>query len=539
MNPTTGTRDGGTILVDQLLALDVGVVFCVPGESYLAALEALRAQQDRIRLVVCRSEGGAAAMAAGYARASGRPGVVFVTRGPGATNASIGIHTAYQDSLPVVLLVGQVARSAMGREGFQEIDLPRMFGPLTKWSTTVMDAGRLPELMHRAFHTAMSGRPGPVMLALPEDMLAERVGGEVQDAPAAWTLHPAAPGPDAMREVRGLIAVAERPVMIVGGSWSVDAAHRLREVAEAMSIPVVTSFRCQDLIANSSTAYAGELGFAAPESLMRRVAEADLLITVGARLGEVTSDGYRLPSAASRGTPLVHVYPDAAEIGSVHWPALGIVSDSATFLEALPLDEPGSPSRREWMRTLHREWSIASDPRSASSDRQYIPIMEELRRQLPADAMISMGAGNYTVWARRFMSYDQYPSEFGPTSGAMGFGLPAGIGATFAYPARPAIVFAGDGCLMMTVEELMTAVSHDADITILLFNNGRYGTIRSHQDRAYPGRPYGTDLQNPDFAALARSCGARGWTVTDAGDFSEILAEALRTRGPGLIELRL
>ena len=216
-----------------------------------------------------------------------------------------------------------------------------------------------------------------------------------------------------------------------------------------------------------------------------------------------------------------------------------IVSDSATFLEALPLDEPGSPSRREWMRTLHREWSIASDPRSASSDRQYIPIMEELRRQLPADAMISMGAGNYTVWARRFMSYDQYPSEFGPTSGAMGFGLPAGIGATFAYPARPAIVFAGDGCLMMTVEELMTAVSHDADITILLFNNGRYGTIRSHQDRAYPGRPYGTDLQNPDFAALARSCGARGWTVTDAGDFSEILAEALRTRGPGLIELRL
>lgn len=534
----TSVRTGGAILIDQLLLHGASTAFCVPGESYLAALDALRDAADRLPLIVCRSEGGASAAAVGHARATGRPGILFVTRGPGALNASIGVHTAFQDSMPLIMFVGQVARGFRGREGFQEIDIAAVFGPLSKWATEITDARRIPETVRRAYQIATSGRPGPVVIGLPEDMLADLV-----DTPDAGAYSPtvSAPRTADMKGVAALLAEARDPVLIVGGGgWDPAASAGMREFAEREQLPVVSSFRCQDLLSNHSPAYIGELGFASPPHVLDAVVGSDLLLVIGARLGEVTTQGYRVPQAPSPAQRMVHIHADPDELGSVYEAAVQIAASPGPAVEALLEHCRGETAGRgQRLERLRAAYLADQSPGSATVNPQYAPVIAHLRDQIPSDSMIAMGAGNYTIWARRYHQYDVYPSEFGPTSGAMGFGLPAAIGAQLAFPGRRTVVFAGDGCFMMTSEELVTAVRYRLPIVVLVFTNGRYGTIRTHQDRAYPGRPYGTDLVNPDFAMLARAQGANGEVVDEADAFGPALQRALAADGPSLIELRL
>ena len=533
---TDSTRTGGEVLVDQLRLHGVDTIYGVPGESYLAALDAM---VDRpIRFVVCRMEAGAANAADAHGRLTGRPGVCFVTRGPGATHASVGVHTAMQDSTPMLLLVGQIARGDRGREAFQEVDYVAMFSPLAKWAVEIDDAARIPEVIARAFSVATSGRPGPVVVSLPEDMLLDRVA--VRDVAPYVPVRPG-PTPERLAAALELLAAAERPFLVVGGGgWSAEAARDAAAFAEAWQIPVVTSFRRQDYVDNGSPSCAGYIGIGVRAELAARVKESDLILCVGARLGDATTNGYTLLESPTPRQKLVHVYPDADEIGRVYRPILGIASGSAEFLAAARSCPP--PAEARWAagtRAAHAEFvaSLVVPPAAYALDMgQVIRIMRE---RLPADSFITNGAGNYSVWAHRHWPFPVYPAQLAPTSGSMGYGFPAALAAKLVHPGRTVVCLAGDGDFLMTGQELATAMAEGLAIVTIVANNGMYGTIRMHQEREYPGRIVGTRLVNPDFAAFARSFGAHGETVERNEEFGAALDRCLAFAGPSLIELQL
>ncbi|WP_119459216.1 thiamine pyrophosphate-binding protein [Rhodospirillaceae bacterium SYSU D60014] len=538
MREGSNLRTGGQILVDALKIHGVDLAFCVPGESYLAVLDALYDARDAIRLVACRQEGGAANMAEAYGKLIGRPGICFVTRGPGATNASIGVHTAFQDSTPMILFIGQVARDQVEREAFQEVDFRRMFGPLAKWVAQIDDAARIPELVSQAFHRAMAGRPGPVVIALPEDMLTERV--DVADAGPYKTVrpHPGAADLDAMR---GRLAAAKRPFMLLGGGgWSADAVADITAFAETNDLPTGAAFRCQDLFDNTRKNYVGDVGIGINPPLAERVKAADLLLVVGARLGEMTTSGYTLVDLPRPKQTLVHVHAGAEELGRVYQADLPINAGMAAFAAAARALPPvDSAAWTEWTAAARADYLANLQHPQNPGALQMGEVMAYLRERLPADAILTNGAGNYATWLHRFYQYRHFRTQLAPTSGAMGYGVPAAVAAKAVHPDRPVISFAGDGCFLMNGQELATAVQYGLNIIILVINNGMYGTIRMHQERHYPGRISGTDLVNPDFAAYARAFGAHGETVETTADFAPAFERAVQAGRPALLELKL
>ena len=529
-------RSGGQILIDALRRQGTDHVFCVPGESYLAALDALYGRDD-IRTVVCRHEGAAAMMADAYGKLTHRPGVCFVTRGPGATNAASGVHIAAQDSTPLVLFVGQIARGAAGREAFQEIEYRTMYGQIAKRVEQIEDPARIPEIVGRAFHTAVNGRAGPVVIALPEDMLAETA--EVADVEGFRTAE-AAPAPDDMRRLEQMLRDSARPLMIVGGrGWTPPTRDAVQTFAAAWDLRVAAAFRYQDRFDNNLDHYVGELGLGANPKLWAAVREADLLIVLGARLGELTTGNYTLIDIPRPRQRFVHITPGAEELGSVYYADLAIHAGPNRFAEALaglgaPPPDPAWAALRRRLREDYLAWT---DPTPAPGAVNLGEIVASWRELLPADVMISNGAGNYTAWIHRFHRYRELGGQLAPTSGSMGYGLPAAIAAKLVHPERPALALAGDGCFLMTGQELATAVRHDVAVVVVVVNNGMLGTIRMHQELRYPGRVIGTDLTNPDFCALARAYGAHAERVERTAQFAPALARALDAGGPALIEL--
>jgi acetolactate synthase-1/2/3 large subunit len=530
------SRSGGRILVDQLEAHGVDLAFGVPGESYLAVLDAL--YESPIRYVQCRHEVGAANMADAYGKLTGRPGVCLVTRGPGATHASCGVHTAFQDSTPLLLLVGQVPRGVRGREAFQEVDYGQLFAPLAKWAAEVDAAARLPELVARAFHVATSGRPGPVVLSLPEDVQVEEA--DVADAAPVAPLE-TAPGAGEVERVRELLAAAARPLVVAGGlPWSAQAHDDLGSWCAASGLPLATSWRRQDHVDNSLPVYAGHLGVGPDPRLARRVRDADVLLAVGTRLADIETGGYTYLDVPRPRQTLIHVFPDPDELGRVYEPDLAIAASPVRFAAALaalpPLDPSAWRAETEQARAEYLE-NLAHTP--LPGDLELGEVMAFLRRRLPADAILTNGAGNFSVWAHRFYEFRRYGTQLAPTSGAMGYGVPAAVAAKLLHPERAVVAMAGDGDFLMTGQELATAVQHEAAILVLVVNNGMYGTIRMHQERHYPGRVSGTDLVNPDFAALARAFGAFGEVVERTADFEPAFEAALASGRPALLELRV
>jgi acetolactate synthase I/II/III large subunit len=532
------TRSGGQVLVDQLVLHGAELAFGVPGESYLPVLDALH--DAPLRLIVTRHEGGAANMAEAYGKLTGRPGICLVTRGPGATHASNGVHTAMQDSTPMLLLVGQVARETIGREAFQELDYRAVFGSMAKWATQIDRAERVPEIMARAFAVATSGRPGPVVVALPEDMLASQV--DVPDARPHRPLAPAAPAAADMARLRDLLAAASAPLAIVGeGGWTARTGADVAAFAEAHAVPVAASFRCQDYVDNASPAYAGHAGLAMDAALAKRIREADLLLAIGGRLGEIPTAGYTLVRPGAPSQRLVHVHPDPDEIGAVYPPELGIVAGLEAFAAAARALEPaGAGARAGLLAAARGEYERnLGEARELPGSLQMSAVMAALRDRLPAEAILTNGAGNFSVWAHRYYEFHRYPTQLGPRSGSMGYGVPAAIAAKAVHPDRPVVCVAGDGDFLMTGQELATAVQEELPVVVLVVNNAMYGTIRMHQERNYPGRVVGTDLRNPDFVAYARAFGAHGARVERSEDFAAALDEALGCGSPAVVELRV
>ncbi|HEY9569245.1 MAG TPA: thiamine pyrophosphate-binding protein [Thalassobaculum sp.] len=528
---------GGHILVDCLRAHGVELVFAVPGESYLAVLDGL-VDAPEIRTVVCRQEGGAAMMAEAYGKLTGKPGICMVTRGPGATNASAGVHIAFQDSTPMVLLVGQVGRDMMEREAFQEIDYRRMYGQMAKWVAQIDDPARIPEYVSRAFHTAVSGRPGPVVLALPEDMLVERAPAADFDPYKRTEPHP---GPADLARFRELLAAARRPLVIVGGGgWDAATSDALRRFAEANALPVGASFRCQDYFDNRHPNYAGHVGIGIDPKLAARVRDSDLLIVVGARLGEMTTSGYTLLDIPRPRQGLVHVHAGSDELGRVYQADLPINASQRAFLEAVAAMEPvDSSAWSPYTPQAHREYETLLKPLATPGTVQMAEIVGWLDANLPEDAIVTNGAGNYATWVHRYFQYKRFRTCLAPTSGSMGYGVPAGVAAKLVHPGRVVVSVNGDGCYMMHGQELATAVQHGADTIFLVVNNGMFGTIRMHQEREYPNRVSATELHNPDFAALAVAYGAHGEVVTRTEEFAAAFERAQAAGRPALIEIRV
>ncbi|MGE0745973.1 MAG: thiamine pyrophosphate-binding protein [Rhodospirillales bacterium] len=537
MTTTGNLRTGGQILVDALKLHGVDMAFCVPGESYLATLDALHDAAESIRLVVCRQEGGVANMAEAYGKLTGKPGIAFVTRGPGATHASVGIHTAHQDSTPLILFVGQVGRRMMERDAFQEIDFRRMFGQFTKWVAQIDDPARIPEMVARAFHTAVSGRPGPVVLALPEDMQTERAA--VEDG-IRYRLVSPSPSAAEMDRVRGMLAAAERPLMMIGGGgWTAEAAADVTAFAAASDLPTVAAFRRQDLMDNRLPVYAGDIGLGVNPALQQRFRDCDLLLVVGAQLGEVITGGYTLFDLPKPRQTMIHVHPSLGELGRVYQADMMVNAGMAPFAAAARALAPVKGRWASWRAGARADYEKHLQPEGSPGAVDFAKIMVWLRDALPEDAIIANGAGNYTVWVHRFWQYRKFGTQLAPQSGSMGYGVPASIAAALLHPGRTVVSFAGDGCFMMNGQELATAVQYGAKILFVVVNNSTYGTIRMHQEREYPGRVSGTDLRNPDFAALARAYGAFGATVTRTEDFAAAFAEARAAAGPALIELKV
>lgn len=534
MDARNSGRTGGQLLVDTLRTEGVERAFCVPGESYLAALDALY-DAPEIELVVCRQEGGACYMAEADGKMTGRPGVCFVTRGPGATNASGGVHIAFQDSTPMVLFVGQIARGDQEREAFQEIDYRRMFGQMTKWVAQIDDAARVPEFVSRAFHTATSGRPGPVVLAIPEDMLKERAEATPVRPYSPSLAHP---GADDMAKLRDMLAAAERPLVVVGGGgWSAEASADLEAFVEANGLPVAASFRCQDLLRNDHPNYAGDLGTNTNPKLKQRLQEADLLLVIGARLGENTTQGFSMVDIPVPTQSLVHVHPGAEEIGRIYQPTLGINAAPSAFVKAAralaPVDGPWRASAEQ----AHADFLAWSDPPEIPGPLQMGDIVRHLRRTMPADTIVTNGAGNFSAWCNRFWHYGGFRTILGPTAGSMGYGVPAAVAAKARHRDREVLCFAGDGDFLMNGQEFSTAVQYDLPIVVLVIDNGMYGTIRMHQERDYPGRVSGTSLKNPDFAKLAEAYGGFGARVERTEDFADAFAAARASGKPALLHL--
>ena len=536
MPPDPTLRTGGQILVDQLRAQGVGHVFCVPGESYLAVLDALH--HSSIGVITARQEAGAAMMAIAAGRLTGRPGICFVTRGPGATNAAHGIHIAEHDSTPLILFIGQVERAVRGRGAWQEMDYKAFFGSTAKWVVEIDDATRIPEIVQRAFHVAMQGRPGPVVVALPEDMLLDRVS--VADAPRVERA-PIWPGLTQMAELQKMLWAARRPIVVLGGGgWDERGRAAMRRFAERFELPVATSFRRAGLFDGDHPNYAGEIGLGPNPKLKARIAGADLVLLIGGRMAEVPSQGYTLFDIPAPRQTLVHVHADAAEVGRVYRPALAVVATPSAFCAALESLQP--PNSIAWSgeadaaRADYLGWNESAP--AMPGPVQLGDIMIWLRDNV-REAIFTNGAGNYAIWPGRFLRYRKLDSQLAPVSGSMGFGVPTAVAAKLLRPDRPVVAFAGDGCFLMNGQEFATAVQCDLAIIVVVIDNGMYGTIRMHQERDYPGRVTATELRNPDFAAYARAFGGHGETVLATRDFAPAFKRALASGKPSILHVKI
>ena len=529
------TRTGGQVLVSALERNGVELAFCLPGESFLPVLDAL--YDSPIRLVSSRHEQGASNAAEAYGKLTGRPGVCLVTRGPGATQAAVGVHTAKQDSTPMLLLVGQVPRAIRGREAWQELDYERVFGGIAKAAWEVDRADRMPEHLDEAFSVALAGRPGPVVLSLPEDVLAETTA--VEDSPPVEIRQPT-PSDEDVARLRELLAEAERPLVVVGeGGWTQQTGDDVLAFCEGNELPVACAFRCQDFVDNRSPSYVGVLGVAMDEAIAARLRDADLVLAIGGRLGEVPTRRYTLVESPRPSQTLIHAHPEPDELGFVYETDLAIVSGLPELAARLRELEPVGPRWREWTREARGDYerNLEHEPMEGPVDLG--EIMALLRRRLPLDAIQTCGAGNFTVWAHRFAQFTQYGTQLGPRSGSMGYGLPAAVAAKLVHPDRVVVCFTGDGDFVMSSPELATAVQYELPVVVLLVNNGMYATIRMHQERTYPRRVIGTDLVNPDFPALAQAYGAHGERVERTEDFEAAFERALASGMPAVLELRV
>ncbi|MFZ3354323.1 MAG: thiamine pyrophosphate-binding protein [Xanthobacteraceae bacterium] len=535
MRAKDNLRTAAEVLVDQLIVHGVRHVFCVPGESYLAVLDAFH--DSALDVTVCRQEGGACMMAEAVGKVTGRPGVCFVTRGPGATNASPGIHIARQDSTPLVMFVGQIGRDMREREAFQELDYRAVFGSMTKWATEIDDPSRVPEIVSRAFHTAANGRPGPVVVAIPEDMLRERVA--VADAPP-FALIETSPGPDEMAKFAGMLSAARAPIMLLGGSrWSQAASDAVARFAQKHALPVATTFRRAHLFDALHPCYAGDLGIGPNPKLIERIKGADLVVLVGGRLGELPSQSYTLFDIPRPQVPLVHVHPGAEELGRVYSPNLAIHATPTAFAAALekldlprPLGGAAGAAHADYLAWTEK-------PTEQPGAVNFGAVMVWLRDNLPPDAIICNGAGNYAAWIHRFLRMRRFGQHVAPTAGSMGFGVPAAVAMKRLHPERPVVCIAGDGDFLMNGQEFATAVQYDLPFTIIISDNGQYGTIRMHQEREYPGRVSATELRNPDFPAYARAFGGFGISVERTEDFPAAFKEAQASAKPAIIRLKI
>ena len=535
---STPARTGGRVLVDQLRIHGTERIFCVPGESFLDVLDALH-DQPAIDLVVCKHEGAAANMAEADGKLTGRPGICFVTRGPGATHASIGVHIAQQDSTPMILFVGQIAREHKGREAFQEVDYAAVFGSMTKWAAEIDDPARIPEMVARAFQVATSGRPGPVVLALPEDVLDGLV--ECVDA-APYRAVAAAPRAEDAKELAAALAAAKRPLVIAGGAnWTDQTVRDFAAFVKAWDLPVACAFRRQDVIDNRDPHYVGHLSLGVSPKLAERVKTADLIVAFGTRLGDIATDAYTLLEVPMPQQKLVHIHADSFELGRVYQPALAIhagVEPGAAMLASLPA--PAALPWKEWTagaRADHEAFVTAPKPHPELSGVDMSAAMAHLNHVLPEDSVLTNGAGNYTVWLHRFYAYKRPRTELAPTCGAMGYGLPAAVAAKLRHPEKTVVCLAGDGCFLMYPQEIATAAAHGANLIVILVNNRMYGTIRMHQERRYPGRQSGTTIVNPDFVAMAKSCGAWAERVEKTEDFAAAFERAQKAGKPAVLEL--
>ncbi|THK34477.1 thiamine pyrophosphate-binding protein [Ensifer sp. MPMI2T] len=530
-------KTGGQLVVEALVANGVRRISCVPGESYLAVLDALH--DTDVDVIVCRQEGGAAMMADCWGRLTGEPGVCMVTRGPGATNASAGLHVAKQDSIPMILFIGQVQRDAREREAFQEIEYRRAFTEVAKWVGEIDDPARIPEFVTRAFAVATSGRPGPVVLTLPEDMLTEST-----EAPAARAYQPVEshPGRSQIARLQELLAAAKRPIAILGGTrWSAESVATFQRFAERWRLPVGCSFRRQMLFDHLDPVYAGDVGIGINPALAKEIKEADLVLLVGGRFSEMPSSSYTLVDVPYPRQTLVHVHPDPAELGRVYRPDLAIAASPRDFVAALddirPAREPAWSARTASMHEAYLKWS--TPPKTGPGDVQMGPIMNWIEANTAPDTIFTNGAGNYATWLHRFHRFRRYGTQAAPASGSMGYGLPAAVAAKQLHPEREVVCFAGDGCFLMHGQEFATAIRYQLPIIVLVINNGIYGTIRMHQEREYPGRVSATDLTNPDFAALARAYGGHGETVVRTEEFADAFLRARASGKPAIIEIKL
>ncbi len=525
------------VLVRTLIAHGVQRAFCVPGESYLAVLDALYDERDTLELITCRQEGGAALMAEASGKLTGKPGICFVTRGPGAMNASIGVHVAMQDSTPMVLFVGQVARAHKGREAFQEFDTRDVFSGLAKWATDIDAAERTFEIVSRALHTAQSGRPGPVVIGLPEDMLRDTVDVSAPIRKVAQT--PAVVSANAIREFYARLSERRRPLVIAGGGgWDAATSQACQTFVETLDLPVAAAFRRQDIIDNRHPNYIGHVGLGIDPALASTIEEADMLIVLGARLGEATTSGYTRIRPGDTKHTLVHVHPSGDELNSVYPADQAIACPVHGFLDtAIRLAPELSPSWTTWRREARRNYEAFIKPQPMPGDVQLGEIIAWLNTHLPADAIVTNGAGNYCIWVNRHFQYRRFTTQLGPTNGSMGYGLPAAIAAALEHRTRCVVAFAGDGCFLMNAQELATAMQYGISLIVVVVNNGVYGTIRMHQQRDYPHRPHGTQLANPDFATFARAFGAHGTRIDKTAAFFTAFEAARQRGGVSLLEI--
>jgi len=529
------TQRAADHLVDILVAQGTAHAFGVPGESFLPVLDAMHGREADIKFVTCRQEGGAAMSADAYGKLTGRPGICFVTRGPGATNASAGVHVAYQDSTPMILFIGQVSRGFKEREAFQEMDYRRVFGQMAKWVAEIDDASRIQEFIIRAFRTAMSGRPGPVVLSLPEDMLYD----EVEIPIAAAYIEPPRfqPAPDELNALKRLIKEAKHPLVLVGGrGWTEMAKTSLQQFCEKQNLPVASSFRCQDIVDNNHPNYCGHFSVADTPYLSATLKQCDLLLAIGLRLGEITTAGYTLVESPVPQQKLVHVHPAGEELGRVFEPSLALVSDSESFCRSVAQWDSIERSDEHSVSKIHHQYLNYSHSDSVGNDllSQCFGFMND---NLPNPAVVCNGAGNYAGWLHRFIRFGANVRQLAPTSGSMGYGLPAANAAASIEPDNEVFAFAGDGCFMMTCQELATACQYQLNLTLVVVNNARYGTIRAHQEREYPSRVSGTELLNPDFCAMAESFGAQSKRVESLDDFKQAMTDARNSKGVMLIEV--
>jgi acetolactate synthase-1/2/3 large subunit len=538
---TANSRSGARLLVDALEANAVDRVFCVPGESYLAVLDALH--DTKIDIVLARQESGAAIMAEATGKLTGRPGICFVTRGPGATNAAAGLHIARQDSTPMILFIGQIERGFRHREAFQEMDYGAFFGSVAKWVAEIDSADRVPEMVSRAFYEATSGRPGPVVIVLPEDMLTEAAATVAARGYDQVETHP---GLNQMWDLQKRLWAAERPLVILGGTrWDEKAVRQFTRFADRFNLPVAVSLRRQMLFDHLDPHYAGDVGIGNNPKLLARVKAADLLIVIGARLSEMPSQGYTLLEIPEPRQTMIHVHPGAEELGRVYRPEVAIHASPTAFAAAAESLQPphAKIAWEAWTAEAHADYLAWSEELPATEagpgQVQMANLIKTFRQTLDDDAIITNGAGNYATWIHRFWRFRQFATQAAPTSGSMGYGVPAAVAAKLQFPDRQVIAMAGDGCFQMTGQEFGTAVQFGANIVVVVVDNGIYGTIRMHQEREFPGRVSGTNLVNPDFAALARAYGGIGITVTEDAEIEPAIREALAADKPVIVHLKI